>query len=75
MMQHGKQVRSLEDCVRVGEAAAILGVCTKTLRNWDRDGKVRARRHPVNGYRIYPREELEALLNQPADFKAKELAK
>lgn len=66
MLQH-KQVRSLKDCMRVGEAAAVLGVTAKTLRNWDRLGKVKARRHPVNGYRIYLREELEALLNQQCD--------
>jgi DNA-binding transcriptional MerR regulator len=62
-MQQESRVRSLEDAVRVGEAAAILGVTTKTLRNWDRQGKVKARRHPVNGYRLYLREELEELLN------------
>jgi len=55
---------SLENCVRVGEAAVILGVSTKTVRNWDRAGKVKARRHPVNGYRLYSRSELEELLNQ-----------
>jgi hypothetical protein len=58
------RVASLENYVRVGEAASIFGVTTKTLRNWDRSGKLQARRHPVNGYRIYLREELEALLNR-----------
>jgi hypothetical protein len=67
MMQQELRIRTLEDSVRVGEAAAILGVSTKTLPTWDRTGKVRARRHPVNGYRIYLRQELEELLNQTAD--------
>jgi len=58
---------SLKDSMRVKEAAAILGVTTKTLRNWDRAGKLRARRHPVNGYRIYLREELLTLLNRIGD--------
>jgi predicted site-specific integrase-resolvase len=62
-MQRESGLRTFENCVRVGEAALILGVTTKTLRNWDRSGKVTARRHPVNGYRIYLREELEDLLN------------
>jgi hypothetical protein len=60
------RVESLENYVRVGEAASIFGVTPKTLRNWDRAGKLQARRHPVNGYRIYLREELEALLNRPS---------
>jgi excisionase family DNA binding protein len=58
---------SLKDSMRVSEAAAILGVTTKTLRNWDRAGKLRARRHPVNGYRIYFPEELLTLLNRIGD--------
>jgi hypothetical protein len=59
------RLESLENYVRVGEAASIFGVTPKTLRNWDRAGKLQARRHPVNGYRIYLREELQALLNRP----------
>jgi PAS domain S-box-containing protein len=46
----------------VGEAAEFLGVTPATLRNWDRAGKLKPRRHPQNGYRIYLHEELEALL-------------
>jgi MerR family copper efflux transcriptional regulator len=73
-MHDGTRVQSLEDYVRVGVAAAILGVTTKTLRNWDRSGKVKARRHPINGYRIYLREELDSLLNQPVGSRAEKLA-
>ena len=46
----------------VSEAAEFLGVSTATLRNWDRSGKLRPRRHPQNGYRIYLHEDLEAVL-------------
>jgi MerR family transcriptional regulator, copper efflux regulator len=70
----GTRLHTLEDYVRVGVAAAILGVTTKTLRNWDRSGKVKAKRHPVNGYRIYLRKELDSLLNQPVGSRAQELA-
>lgn len=69
------RVQSLVDYVRVGEAAVMLGVTTKTLRNWDHAGKLRARRHPVNGYRIYSREDLEALLNRPAGVNVDEFGK
>jgi DNA-binding transcriptional MerR regulator len=34
-------------------AAEILGVAEVTLRRWDAAGKFRARRHPMNGYRLY----------------------
>ncbi len=46
----------------VGEAAEYLGVSRATLRNWDRAGKLKPRRHPQNGYRIYLHDDLEALL-------------
>ncbi|MEX2173958.1 MAG: ATP-binding protein [Pirellulaceae bacterium] len=46
----------------VGEAAQFLGVSAATLRNWDRSGKLKPRRHPQNGYRIYLHEDLEAVL-------------
>jgi excisionase family DNA binding protein len=45
----------------VGDAAQVLGVTRATLRNWDKAGKLKAHRHPVNGYRLYKREEVEAL--------------
>lgn len=37
----------------VREAAALLGVSAPTLRRWDALGKFKARRHPINGYRLY----------------------
>jgi PAS domain S-box-containing protein len=46
----------------VSEAAALLGVSPWTLRNWDKAGKLKPRRHPKNGYRIYRHEDLESVL-------------
>lgn len=48
----------------IKEAAAFLGVSPSTLRNWDRAGKVKGVRHPVNGYRLYLKENLKLLLEQ-----------
>ena len=42
----------------VKEAAELIGVSPSTIRNWDRTGKVKAIRHPVNNYRLYNRNEL-----------------
>ena len=53
-----------EGYLTVKEAAELLGVSPWTLRNWDRSEKLKAIRHPLNGYRLYRREELEALLQQ-----------
>jgi excisionase family DNA binding protein len=37
----------------IKEAAEILGVSPLTLRNWDKSGKFKAQRHPMNNYRVY----------------------
>lgn len=52
------------DFVRIGDAAEILGVSEHTLRNWDRSGKLRAHRHPINGYRMYRVADLHGLLRE-----------
>ena len=46
----------------VKEVAQLLGVTTLTLRNWDKLGKLKALRHPINNYRIYKPEEIELFL-------------
>ena len=43
-----------------------MGVAPNTLRNWERAGKIVAHRHPVNAYRLFKLEELDALLDQVA---------
>ncbi len=55
-------VRDYLQVVQVGEAASFLGVSPNTVRNWSRKGKIPTHRHPVNGYRLYKQEDLEALL-------------
>lgn len=55
---------SARDFVKISEAAAVLRVTEQTLRNWDKSGRLRAYRHPVNGYRLYRVAELEAVLQE-----------
>lgn len=43
-------------------AATYLGVSPLTLRNWDKQGKLPATRHPMSNYRIYKTEHIEKLL-------------
>ena len=57
-------MRKLRDFLRISEAAEYLGVSPNTLRNWENAGKVGAVRHPVNGYRLFQRKDLDALLKQ-----------
>ncbi len=45
--------------LKIKEASEFLGVSPRTLRNWDKNGKFRAIRHPSNKYRLYKISELE----------------
>ena len=50
--------------IRVKEAAELLGVSPNTIRAWGASGKIPEYRHPVNNYRLYKRDELEALMKR-----------
>jgi len=56
------ELRGTRDFITIGQAAELIGVSPTTLRNWDRSGKLRAVRNPMNRYRLYRREDIEALL-------------
>lgn len=44
------------------EVTDILGICKKTLFNWERAGKIpKARRDPMNNYRVYSEQDIERL--------------
>lgn len=44
------------------EAARLLHVTPLTLRNWDKNGKLRPYRNPANNYRIYRLDQIELFL-------------
>jgi MerR family transcriptional regulator, copper efflux regulator len=49
----------LPQLITIKKASELLGVTPLTLRNWDRDGKLKALRHPLNNYRVYKRADIE----------------
>ncbi|HEY4014311.1 MAG TPA: helix-turn-helix domain-containing protein [Polyangiaceae bacterium] len=49
------------DLMTIAEAAKLLGVSQPTLRRWDETGKFPARRHPINSYRMYLRDDVMKL--------------
>ena len=48
----------------IKQAANLLHVTPLTLRNWDKGGKLKAYRHPLNNYRVYKTEQLEMFLRK-----------
>lgn len=57
-------MEKLSNYLRISQAAEYLGVSPNTLRNWVNAGKIAAVRHPVNGYRLFKQDDLDALLQQ-----------
>lgn len=55
---------NMNNLLSVSEAASFIGVSTSTIRNWDRTGKLKAIRHPMNNYRLYDRRKLQDLLDR-----------
>ena len=42
-----------EGLMSIGKVSKYLGISTRTLKNYERDGKIpSARRNPLNGHRI-----------------------
>lgn len=52
----------MQDYIQIKAAATLLGVSVNTLRNWERAGKIPVYRHPINGYRLYKKSDLEAII-------------
>lgn len=50
--------------LKIREVSRLLGVTPLTLRNWDKSGKLKAYRHPINNYRIYKAEDVELFLRK-----------
>lgn len=46
----------------IGSGAAMVGICTKTLRRWDRSGKLKADFRTLGNHRRYKRKKVLSLL-------------
>ncbi len=48
----------------ISEAAKRIGVSSETLRRWDKSGKFKSSRHPINNYRVYSEEQVQTFIKQ-----------
>ncbi len=48
----------------VSEAAEKLNVNSETLRRWDKSGKFKSSRHPINNYRVYSEDQVLSLVEE-----------
>lgn len=63
-MSIGCRAMKTDEFLLVKEAAERLGVSSNTIRAWATTGKLQEYRHPVNNYRLFRRDEVEALMEQ-----------
>ena len=60
-MMYKVSIMGKDKLINIKEASEMLGVNPETLRRWDRAGKFKAKRHPINGYRMYQQVKIEKL--------------
>jgi len=48
----------------VKEVAKLFGVTPLTVRNWDKTGRLKALRNPINNYRVYRSQDIELFLRK-----------
>ncbi len=54
----------MSELLQIKEAAKFLKVTGQTLRNWDKQGKLKPHRHPMNNYRLYKKSDLIKLIKR-----------
>ena len=59
----------INDYMKISEAAKFLGVSINTLRKWDKAGKCKAYRSPMNNYRYYREKDLVKILKELSSTK------
>ena len=52
----------MDKFLNVGDVAKLLNVSTETLRRWDKSGKFKSLRHPINNYRVYQESEVFSMV-------------
>ena len=64
VLNHIKLPQIKKKYYTVKEVAEMLGVTPLTLRNWDKRGRLKAYRNPINNYRIYKLGDIELFLRR-----------
>lgn len=56
--------RMKKGLITIKKAAELFGVSIQTIRRWDKSGKLKAYRHPMNNYRLYRLIDLKKIAEQ-----------
>ena len=58
----------MNELLSVAQVADMLSVSKQTVRAWDKQGKLKAERHPINKYRVYRKTNIEKISLIPREF-------
>ena len=56
--------KDMEKYLSISNAASKLNVSTETLRRWDKSGKFKSLRHPINNYRVYTEDQIDNFVEE-----------
>jgi len=62
-----------KNLITIKSAAEILSVSPSTLRNWDKNGKLKAIKNKINGYRLYDISALEKFAEKNLHRKSRKI--
>lgn len=51
----------MDERLTVGKVAQLVGVSRDTVLRYEKRGYIEARRSPINGYRVFDRQDVERL--------------
>ena len=54
----------MEKHITISQAAEKIGVSPETLRRWDKTGKFKSQRHPINNYRVYTSDQVRQFIHE-----------
>ena len=61
-------MNSKKEFITIKDAAEILSVSRDTLRRWDKSGKLKTKRHPMNNFRIYNPDDITKISRKASGF-------
>lgn len=64
MYRLDNSLRMKKGLITIKEAAELFEVSIQTIRRWDKSGKLKAYRHPMNNYRFYHLVDLKKITKQ-----------
>ena len=54
----------MDNYISIKEASELIGVNKETLRRWDKTGKFKSSRNPINNYRVYSLEQVNSFVKE-----------